>query len=115
MKINIIPTIIALAVSALAAYALYAFCKTEGQELLLAIGGGIALFLPLATCLGIRFEQGRTSANTAAVGGVFFAVLLIAQLIFAFVQFSTPAYVITNGMLLLVFLLCVYAIAKAKQ
>ncbi|MBO4543343.1 MAG: hypothetical protein J5725_09215 [Bacteroidales bacterium] len=46
---------------------------------------------------------------------MFFAVLLIAQLIFAFVQFSTPAYVITNGMLLLVFLLCVYAIAKAKQ
>ncbi|MBO4582299.1 MAG: hypothetical protein J5701_08485 [Bacteroidales bacterium] len=65
--------------------------------------------------LGLRFEQGRTSANTAAVGGVFFVVLLIAQLIFAFVQFSTPAYVITNGMLLLVFLLCVYAIAKAKQ
>ena len=115
MKINIIPTIIALAASALIAYALYAFCKTEGQELLLAVGGGIALFLPLATCFGIRFEQGRTSANIAVVGGVFFAVLLIAQLIFTFVQFSTPAYVIVTGLLLLVFLLCVYGIAKANQ
>ena len=115
MKVNIIPTMIALAISALIGYALYALCKTEGQELLLAIGGGIALFLPLATCLGLRFEQGRTSANTAAVGGVFFVVLLIAQLFFAFVQFSTPAYVITNGILLLVFIGVVYGVAKAKQ
>ena len=37
MKVNIIPTMIALAISALIGYALYALCKTEGQELLLAI------------------------------------------------------------------------------
>lgn len=115
MKIKLIPTLIALAISALIAYALYSFCKTEGQELLLAIVGGISMFIPLATCLGVRFPEGRTSANIAVVGGVFFGIMLIAELVFAFVQFSTPALVIVDGLLLLVFLLCVYAIGKAKQ
>ena len=115
MKIKVIPIFFAAAISALIAYALYIFCKTEGQELLLAIGGGISLFLPLATCFGVRFPQGRTSANIATIGGVFFAILLITQIIFTFVQFSTPVFVIVTGLLLLVFLSSVYAVAKAKQ
>lgn len=52
MKINLIPTIIALAISALIGYALYALCKTEGQEVFMAILGGISLFLPLPRALG---------------------------------------------------------------
>ena len=115
MKINSIPTIIAAAISALIAYALYAFCKTEGQELLLAICGGISMFVTLATCLGVRFPEGRTSANVAVLGGVFFALLLIAQLVFAFVPFTTPALIIVDGLLLLVFLLVAYGVTKARQ
>ena len=115
MKINPIPILIALAISALIAYTLYSFCNTENQELLLAICGGISMFLPLATCLGVRFPEGRTSANIAVIGGVFFGIMLVAGLVFAFVQFSTPALVIVDGLLLLMFLLCVYAIGKAKQ
>ena len=115
MKINIIPTLIALAISALIAYALYSFCKTEGLELLLAIVGGIAMFLPLATCLGVRFPEGRTSVNLVTIGGVFFGIMLVAQLIFTFVHFATPALIIVDGLLLLVFLLCAYAIGKARQ
>lgn len=115
MKVNIIPTVIALAMSALIGYALYALCKTEGQELLLAIGGGIAIFIPLATALGIRFEPSRTSGNIAALGGTFTAIMLIGCFVYAFVQFTPPAFIIVIGVLLLIFLLCVYAIAKAKQ
>ena len=115
MRVNIIPTIIALAISALIAYALYVFCKTVGQESLLAICGGISLFLPSATCLGVRFPEKRTSANVAVLGGVFFGIILIAQLVFAFVRFSTPALIIVDGLLLLIFILCAYAIGKAKQ
>lgn len=115
MKINIIPTIIAAAISALIAYALYAFCKTEGQELLLSIGGGVCVFLPLAATFGVRFKEGRTSVNTSVIGLVFFLLLLISHGIFAFVHFTTPSYIIINGILLLVFIGITYSIAKAKQ
>ena len=115
MKINIVPTIISLAISALIAYALYVLCKTEGQELLLAIGGGIATFIPLTTTLGVRFEQSRTSANIATLGGVFTGIMLICCFIFALVRFSPPVFIIVAGILLLVFIMIVYAIARAKQ
>ncbi len=115
MKINIVPTIIALAISALIAYALYVLCKTDGQELLLAIGGGIATFIPLATTLGVRFEQSRTSVNIATLGGVFTGIMLICCFIFALVRFATPVFIIVAGLLTLIFIIIVYGIAKAKQ
>lgn len=115
MKINIVPTIIAAAISALLAYALYTLCKTSGQETLLAIGGGVCFFLTLATCFGVRFEQGRTSANTSVLGIVFFLLLLLSHGVFAFVQFEAPAYVIINGLLLVSFVGITYSVAKAKQ
>ena len=115
MKVKFVPTLIAAGISALVAYALYSVCKLEDAKMILAIGGFVCLFFPLATCLGVRFEQGRTSANTAVLGGVFFFILLVSHFIFAFTVFRTPAYLIINGIILLIFILVAYAVAKAKQ
>ncbi len=95
--------------------ALYEICHTEGKELLLAIGGGTCLFLPLATCLGVRFEPSRTSANVAVIGAVFFVAMVISNALFAYSHFATHTYVIVNGILLLMFLLIEYWIVKARQ
>ncbi len=115
MKVKIVPTIIALGISVLLAYALFEVCHTEGGEWLLAIGGGICLFSPLFTCLGVRFELSRTSANVAVVGAVFFCIMVISNAAFAYLQFATHSYIIINGILLLLFLLIEYLIAKTKQ
>jgi len=115
MKVNIVPTIIAGAISALLAYALYSICRTEGQEILLAIGGFICFFVTFGVALGVRFENSRASVNTAVLGWVFFLTLLISNGIFAFVTLHTPAYVIVNGILLLAFIGITYAVTKAKQ
>ena len=115
MKVKVVPTIIALGISALLAYALYTICHTEGNELLLSICGGLCLMLPLVTCLGVRFEPSRTSANVAVIGAVFFILLLVSNAIFAYSHFETHSYVIVNGILLLLFLLITYYVAKAKQ
>lgn len=114
MKIKVVPTIVAVAASALIAFGLYTWCKTDGQQILLAIGSFLTLFISLATCIGISFE-GRTTANTATVGGLFFAILFISNLIFTFVQFHPQVYVILNGLLLLILILIIYTIAKTKQ
>lgn len=114
MKIKTVPTIISASVSALIAYGLYYWCKAEDLQLLISIGGFLTLFITLTACIGLGFE-GRTNVNTAAVGGVFFVLLLISNLIFAFVQFNPPIYVILNGLLLLVMILVIHAIVKANQ
>ena len=113
MKINPVKTIIAIAVSLLIAYGLFTFHGSE-NKILLSAGTFLVLATTLVLALGTSFETSRTTANIGVVSGVFFVVALISNLIFTFITFSVPSYVITNGILLLVFILIVYSINKAQ-
>lgn len=114
MKINFVQTIIAIAVSALIAYGLYHYHNNENQ-MLLGIGSFVFLSVTLALSIGVNFEQPRTTTNIRVVSGIFFAVALISNLIFNFLSFSKASYVITNGILILIYSLIAYSINKAKQ
>ena len=114
MKINFVQTIIAIAVSLLIAYGLYSFHGND-NKLLLCVGSFVFLSVTLIITIGASFELPPTTTNIRVVSGVFFVVALISNLIFTFINFSVPSYVITNGILLLVFILIAYSINKAKQ
>ena len=114
MKINFVQTIIAIVISLLIAYGLYSFNNSE-NKLLLSGGSFLFLAVTLVMTIGIRSEKSRTTANIRVVSGIFFAIALISNLIFTFLNFSVPSYVITNGIVLLVFILIAYSIYRAKQ
>ena len=114
MKINFVPTIISTAVSLLIAYGLYSFHDNE-NKILLSAGSFVFLATTLVMSNGASFELQRTTTNIKVVSGIFFAIALIGNLIFTFVNFSVPIYVIINGILILVFILIVYLINQAKQ
>jgi hypothetical protein len=114
MKINFVQTIISVAVSLLIAYGLYNFHDSE-NKILLSAGSFIFLAATLTLTVGTSFELPRTSANIRVVSGIFFVIALISNLIFTFVNFPVPSYVITNGILFLTFISIVYSISKAKQ
>lgn len=114
MKINFVQTIIAIAVSLLIAYGLYSFHDGE-NKILLSAGSFAFLATTLVLTIGASFEFPRTTTNIRVVSGIFFAVALISNLVFTFLNFSVPSYVITNGILLLVFILIAYSIYRAKQ
>lgn len=114
MKVNLVQTIIAIAVSGLIAYGLYNFHDSE-NKILLSVGSFVFLSVTLALSIGVNFEQSRTTTNIRVVSGIFFAVALISNLIFNFLSFSEPSYIITNGILLLIYVLIAYSINRAKQ
>lgn len=114
MKINFVQTIIAIAVSLLIAYGLYSFHDSE-NKILLSVGSFVFLATALVMTIGASFELPRTTTNIRVVSGIFSAIALISNLIFTFINFSVPSYVIINGILLLVFILIAYSINKAKQ
>ena len=114
MKINIVQTIIALAVSLLIVYGLYSFHNSE-NKMLLSTGSFFFLATTLVLSIGANFKMPRTTTNIRIVSGIFFLVALVSNLIFTFIKFSIPGYVITNGILLVVFISIVYSINKAKQ
>lgn len=114
MKINVVPTIVAVFFSALVAYGAYSCCISD-KENMVAAGSGIMSLCMLVTSFGISLESKRRTANIKVVSIVFFMLSLIGNLIFALVYFSVPAYIITNGILLLVWLLIIYWVGKAMQ
>ncbi len=113
MKINFVQTIIAIALSLLISYGLYSFHNSE-NKMLLSAGSFVFLALTLIITIGASFELPRTTTNVKVVSGIFFAVALISNLIFTFIKFSVPSYVIINGILLLVFILIAYSINRVK-
>ena len=114
MKINFVQTIIAIAVSSLIAYGFYSFCGSKNKALL-TMGSFIFLATTLVITIGVNFEKSRTTSNVRVVSGIFFAIALMSNLVFSFFTFSTPSYVITNGILLLIYMLIAYSINNAKQ
>jgi hypothetical protein len=114
MKINFVQTIIAIVLSLLIAYGLYGF-HDGYNKLLLSAGSFAFLATTLAITIGASFDLPRTTTNIRVVSGIFFAIALISNLIFTFINFFVPSYVIINGILLLVYILIAYSINKAKQ
>jgi hypothetical protein len=114
MKLNFVQTIIAIAVSALIAYGFYTFHDSE-NKILLSAGSFIFLSLTLVLSIGVNFDQSRTTANNRVVSGVFFGIAFISNFIFNFLSFSEASYIIINGILLLIYALIIYSIARAKQ
>jgi hypothetical protein len=114
MKLNFVQTIIAIALSLLIAYGLYSFHGSE-NKMLLTLGSFMFLAVTLVITIGTSFELPRTTTNVKVVSGIFFTIALVSNLIFTFINFSVPSYVITNGISILVFLLIMYSIIKAKQ
>ena len=114
MKLNFTQTIIAIALSLLIAYGFYSFHDSE-NKIILTFGSFIFLAITLGITIGVRFERSRTTTNIRTVSGIFSIIAFFSNLIFSFLTFSTPGYVIVNGMLFLVFSSIVYSINKAKQ
>lgn len=114
MKINSIKAIIAICVSGLIAYGFYSFHKTD-NKLLLSVGSFVFLSLTLLFTLSISFSLSRTTTMIRTVSGIFFAIAFISNLLFSFFNFSTPIYVIINGIALMTYALIAYSISRAKQ
>lgn len=114
MKINSIKAIIAICVSGLISYGFYSFHKTD-NKLLLSLGGFLFLSMTLLFTLSISFSLSRTTTMIRTVSGIFFAIAFVSNLLFSFFDFSTPIYVIINGIFIMAYALIAYSISRAKQ
>ena len=114
MKINTVKAIIALCISGLISYGFYSFHKTD-NKLLLSLGSFLFLSLTLTFTLSISFSLSRTTTMIRTVSGIFFAIGFVSNLLFSFFNFSTPIYVIINGIIIMAYALIAYSISRAKQ
>ena len=115
MKVDIIRSIIAFAISALLAYACYEICNYERVQWIVAIGALFTLGTPLMLALGISSKQERSSVMLKTLSSSVFCIELLSNGIFVFFDFNVPLYVIINGLILVVFILIYNSIYRTKM
>ena len=116
MKIQLVPSVLVFAASALIAYGFYSWCQQENMNLLVAVFGGISLCLILGATFAVSMERTRTTVNTRVLSGIFALLVLISNIVFCCVPaFSPISYVIVNGFILILWLSLYYAISRAMK
>lgn len=113
MKINF-NAVIAVAISILMAYGLYSIESNENR-VMVAVGSFILFSASLVLMVGINFDMPRTGVNLRVVSGIFFVAALLSSLLFSFVGVTTTSYVVTNGIMLMLFLLVARTIFSTRQ
>ena len=113
-KFKLVPTILAVGISALAAYGYYSCCEGGESGIAIAIGGFLMLFASLFGLMGFSYDKAKHQSLIRVVSSIFMLVALISNILFCTIGFSMPAYIIVNGILTLIYILTVYQLDKTS-
>jgi len=114
MKVNTILLLIACAISLLLGYWVFTVIKGADNDAIMGIGSCVCFLATLIPAIGLRHEEKRLSVNLRVLSILFFVIVLIMQFVFANTKVSTNTYVITSGLVLLIYLAAFYALSKSK-
>ncbi|MBR1878650.1 MAG: hypothetical protein IJ814_06575 [Paludibacteraceae bacterium] len=116
MKINPIMTVLSLALAALVAYALYSYCHNEELQWIITILGGVSIFLTWAGTMAVSVEDQRRNINFKVFNGIFAGIVTVMQFVFALTTaVSKPTYILTTGVVTLIWLMAAYALGRPKS
>lgn len=116
MKVNIIPTLITLLMSALLAYLFYTMSDAEGQiHKALVISGFVSTAICLELGIGLSFRDSQHHVSSFAVSLVFLIFFIAEHCCFAAWGDNVAWLIIATGLLLVSYLLVIYGISKTKM
>ncbi len=116
MQINKITTTIALLLAVLLTYAVYALSEeNERYILLLLIMSFVSLATTLMGMIAISLPNNKHNVNIRILSMVFTLIFIVEHFSIAIMGVSLSTLIITTGVLLLIYLLLVYTIFKAKM
>jgi hypothetical protein len=115
MQINPVMLIVSLAVSVLIAFGFYTANEGEKYLWLITIGSGALSLITLSGILAISFDVRGGTGNYKIVSSLFFVITLLSNIIFSFLNFTLPLYIIVNGILFLLYIVIEYGIIKTLK
>lgn len=115
MKLDVVKSLIAVAISALLAYACYEICDYEHVQWVISAGAFVSIGIPMLLALGVSSQQERSSVMLKTLSWVFLLIEMVSNGVFVFFDFSVPVYIIVNGLILLTFLLIYNSIYNTKM
>lgn len=115
MKVNIVLTILSVAISALLGYAVYSVAGIDPNASLSGICSIVCFMGTLVPAFGLKYKTRALSVNLRALSLVAFVVMLICHFSFASIWIKMPYYLIVSGLILCVYIGIAYVINSTKQ
>jgi hypothetical protein len=115
MKVNTFTSILSFGFAGLIAFFLSFYVSGENKWIL-GIGSFLTLAISMAGTVSLSFDYDRTTMLTRTTSGVFFALLLVSQIIFLVMDvFLLPTYILVTGGMTILYVLIVYGISRSKH
>lgn len=115
MKIDFIKSLIAIAISALLAYSCYEICDYERVRWAITIGAFLTIVIPSILSMGVATKESRTSLMLAILSWVVLILEIAVNFTFVFFDFSIPAYIVANGLVICLFALMYSSIHRTAK
>ena len=117
MTINPVMFLLSLAFGGLGGYGFWAANSNDKFGLLVSIVAGAMVFAYLAGLTAIRSKNANGSVgNLRAISAIMLIVSLATNIVFSFFNFQNPAaFIIVNGIELLIFILVAYGIFQSLK
>ena len=115
-RVNIIPTVIAVAVATLIALLAAHLCQSSSTGVTVGITTGISLAITMLPMLAIKSDDPRLNVNIRIVSTIFTTLLLLVNFITVFnpPQKSFTIYFIIVGLIVLIFIGIIYSLVKSS-
>ena len=84
MKLDVVKSLIAVAISVLLAYTCYEICNYEHVQRVIAVGSFITIAIPILLALGVSSQSERSSVMLKALSWIFLLIELISNGVFVF-------------------------------
>ena len=114
MKLNFVPSFLAVIISALLGYAVYSVADIDPNAILAGVVSTVCFIVTLILAIGVGYDDGKMSVNIRILSLSVFTVMLISHFAFAATIVKMPYYLIVNGLILCVYLCIAYYVNSLK-
>ena len=108
MKANVFLTMISVILALLIGYLAYTIAEDKANDSLCGVGTSLCLIATLVPTIGLQSASGRMGTNIRVYSALFLIIFLISNFCFASFVINVPYYIITNGIMLVIFLAIFY-------
>ena len=115
MKLNFVPSFLAVIISALLGYAVYSVADIDPNAILAGVVSTVCFIVTLILAIGVGYDDGKMSVNIRILSLSAFTVMLISHFAFAATIVKMPYYLIVNGLILCVYLCIAYYVNSLKR
>ncbi len=115
MKTNTFLTCISIILACLIGYLTFNIAQGKEYDIIYGFGSTICFIATLLPTIGLQYKDSRSGTNIRVLSVLFFIVFLISHFCFAGFGIKMSYYIITNGIILVIYLALFYKLQGVKE